>query len=67
MGTDPKGEFLAQIAHRKELIERSTNIIDRTNALIDQSHRLIGMSMRHDVDRGNNHKTMPQFPLKPDR
>jgi hypothetical protein len=57
MGTDPKAEILAQAARLEELIERSTNIIERSNALLDQSHRLIRMSMGHDVDRGNNHKT----------
>jgi hypothetical protein len=67
MGTDPKAEILAQAARLEELIERSTNIIERLNALLDQSHRLIRLSMGHDVDRGNNHKTMPRFPLKPDR
>ena len=67
MATDLKAEILAQAARLEELIEKSTNIIEKSNALVAQTHRLIRKTKRQDVDRGNNHKTMPRFPLKPER
>jgi hypothetical protein len=56
MGTDnPLAEFLAQIAQRKELNERSNKKIEKSNALIEQSHRLIfRIAMSHDVDGEGN-------------
>jgi hypothetical protein len=57
MGTDPKAEFLAQIARRKELIEKSKKLIEDSKTLVEQSHRLIRIAMGHEVDgEGNNHK-----------
>jgi hypothetical protein len=50
MGSEPKAEFLAQIALRQKLIERSKKIIITSKALVEQSHRLIGIAMGHDVD-----------------
>jgi hypothetical protein len=50
MGADPKAEFLAQIARRKELIETSKKIIEDSKTLVEQSHRLIHIAMGHDVD-----------------
>jgi|Tabmets5t2r1_1033131.scaffolds.fasta_scaffold45199_1 hypothetical protein len=50
MGADPKAEFLAQIARRKELIETSKKIIEDSKTLVEQSHRLIRIAMGHDVD-----------------
>jgi hypothetical protein len=50
MGTDSEAEILAQIARRKELIERSKKIIVISKALVEQSDRLIRIAMGHDVD-----------------
>lgn len=50
MGTDPKAEFLAEIARRKELIETSKKIIEQSKNLVEQSHRLILIAHGHDVD-----------------
>jgi hypothetical protein len=57
MGTDPRAEFLAQIARHKELIETATNTIEHSTALVKQSRRLIRIARGHDVDGGNSHKT----------
>jgi hypothetical protein len=50
MGTDPKAEFFAQLARRKELIETSKKIIEQSKNLVEQSHRLIRIAHGHDVD-----------------
>jgi hypothetical protein len=45
MGTDSEAEILAQIARRKELIERSKKLIVISKALVEQSDRLIRIAM----------------------
>lgn len=50
MGTDPKTEFLAALARRKELIETSKKIIQKSKDLVEQSHRLILIAHGHHVD-----------------
>jgi hypothetical protein len=56
MGTDPKAEFLARIARRKELIETSKKIIEESKNLVEQSHQLILIAMGHDA-MGKANKT----------
>jgi hypothetical protein len=56
MGTNPKAEFLAQIARRNERIEKSIKRIEQSNAFIKQSNRLIRIAVGHDIDgEGSNH------------
>jgi hypothetical protein len=50
MDTGPLAEVLAQLARRKELIERSKKLIVTSKDLVEQSHRLIRIAMGHDVD-----------------
>ena len=37
MGTDPKAEFLDQIARLDELIDKSTELIEKTDALLNRA------------------------------
>jgi hypothetical protein len=70
MGTDPKAEFLAQIARRKELIETSKKMIEDSKTLVEQSHRLIRIAMGHDFDgeavrtRGNKFEQAGEVTLE---
>jgi hypothetical protein len=57
MDTDPKAEFLAWKARRKELIEESEKRMEHSTTLLNQSHRLIRMAMGHDIGKTNNDKT----------
>jgi hypothetical protein len=49
MGTDPKAEFLAGIARRKELIGTSKKLIERSQKLLEQSYRRILIAHGHDA------------------
>jgi hypothetical protein len=50
MDTGPLAEVLAQLARRKELIERSKKLMITSKDLVEQSDQLIRIAMGHDVD-----------------